>query len=343
MIATGLPAGRDATRSTSGRSRSRARPRPSDGISTGYAPRRTVLDKILVDAAAAAGAEVRERFTVDEVVVEDGAVVGIRGHGDGGTSVVERARVVIGADGRNSHVAKAVQPEQYNEKPMLQWSYYTYWSGLPVDGFETVHPPRPRLGRAPDQRRPDAARASAGRTPRRRPTRPTSRPTTSRRSSSRPSSPSGCAARRARSASPADRCPTSSASRTGPGWALVGDAGYNKDPITAQGISDAFRDAELCATALDEAFTGVRSFDDAMADYQRARDDARAADLRVHDPAGDAGAAAARDAAAAAARCTATRTAMDAFVSITAGTVSPVEFFDPAHIGRIMGAAAASR
>ena len=54
-------------------------PRPADGISTAYAPRRTVLDKILVDAAADAGAEVRERFTVDEVVIEDGTVVGIRG------------------------------------------------------------------------------------------------------------------------------------------------------------------------------------------------------------------------------------------------------------------------
>ena len=93
-----------------------------------------------------AGAEVRERFTVDEVLVEDGAVVGIRGHGDDGRSVLERARVVIGADGRNSHVAKAVQPEQYNEKPMLQWSYYTYWSDLPIDGFEIVRPPRSGLG-----------------------------------------------------------------------------------------------------------------------------------------------------------------------------------------------------
>ena len=50
----------------------------------------------------------------------------------------ERARVVIGADGRNSRVAKAVQPHQYHDKPMLQWSYYTYWSDLPVDGFEIV-------------------------------------------------------------------------------------------------------------------------------------------------------------------------------------------------------------
>ena len=61
----------------------------------------------------------------------------------------------------------------------------------------------------------------------------------------------------------------------GPGWALVGDAGYKKDPITAQGISDAFRDAELCAAALDDSFSGGRSFDDAMAAYHSTRDTTR--------------------------------------------------------------------
>src|SRR5437899_8845010 len=96
-------------------------PHAFDGVATAYAPRRTVLDKILVDAASEAGAEVREGFTVDEVVVEDGTVVGIRGHDKDGAPVVERARVVIGADGRNSRVAKAVQPEHYHDKPMLQW------------------------------------------------------------------------------------------------------------------------------------------------------------------------------------------------------------------------------
>src|SRR5438477_6788051 len=64
-------------------------PRAQDGISAAYAPRRTVLDKVLVDAAAQAGAEVRERFSVDEFVVEHGAVVGIRGRGTAGTTVVE--------------------------------------------------------------------------------------------------------------------------------------------------------------------------------------------------------------------------------------------------------------
>ena len=76
-------------------------------------------------------------------MIEDGTVVGIRGHGQDGKSVVERARVVIGADGRNSHVAKAVGPEQYHDKPMLMWAYYTYWSGLPIDSFSTtVRPDR---------------------------------------------------------------------------------------------------------------------------------------------------------------------------------------------------------
>src|SRR5258706_2168820 len=55
-----------------------------DGGRTSYAPRRTVLDKILVDAADRAGAEIREAFTVEDLVVEDGTVVGIRGHGEGG-------------------------------------------------------------------------------------------------------------------------------------------------------------------------------------------------------------------------------------------------------------------
>ena len=59
----------------------------------------------------------------------------------------------------------------------------------------------------------------------------------------------------------------------GPGWALVGDAGYNKDPITAQGISDAFRDAERAPPRSTRCSRASRSFDDAMADYHQARDE----------------------------------------------------------------------
>ena len=108
-----------------------------------YCPRRTVLDKLLVDAAAEAGAEVREGFTVEEILIEDGRVVGIKGRSKDGASVSERARIVIGADGRNSLVAEAVRPEQYNEKPPLLASYYSYFSDLPMHGrFETYIRPK---------------------------------------------------------------------------------------------------------------------------------------------------------------------------------------------------------
>jgi 2-polyprenyl-6-methoxyphenol hydroxylase-like FAD-dependent oxidoreductase len=93
-----------------------------------------VLDKLLVDAAVEAGVEVREEFLVEDVVHDGDRVSGIRGRGKGIQSLTEHARVVVGADGRHSVVAKAVKPEQYQEKPQLLAAYYTYWSGLPMNG-----------------------------------------------------------------------------------------------------------------------------------------------------------------------------------------------------------------
>lgn len=316
-------------------------PRPSEGVSVGYAPRRTVLDKILVDAAVEAGAEVRERFTVDEIVVEDGVVVGIRGHDEGGTSVVERARVVIAADGRNSQLAKAVQPLQYNEKPMLQWSYYTYWSGLPVDGFEIFI-------------RPDRGFAAVG----------TNDGLTMlvvgwpyAESSAYKADPEANYlktlelapefAARVRGAKREERfyggsVPNFFRKPYGPGWVLVGDAGYNKDPITAQGIPDAFSDAERCSTALDEVFTGVRSFDEALSEFHTTRD-AHAMPIYEFTTQLATLEAPPVEMQQLLGAVYGNQDAMDSFVSITAGTVSPIEFFDPQNIGQIMGAAAAMR
>jgi 2-polyprenyl-6-methoxyphenol hydroxylase-like FAD-dependent oxidoreductase len=315
-------------------------PRPSDGISVGYAPRRTILDKILVDAAVQAGAEVRERFTVEEIVIEDGVVVGIRGHDEGGSSVVERARVVIAADGRNSQLAKAVQPLQYNEKPMLQWSFYTYWSGLPVDGFEIFI-------------RPDRGWAAVG----------TNDGLTmlvvgwpyAESSAYKADVEANYLktlelapefAARVRGAKREERfyggaVPNFFRKPYGAGWVLVGDAGYNKDPITAQGISDAFRDAERCSTALDEVFTGVRSFDDALSEFHSTRD---AHALPIYEFTTQLATLEAPpvEMQQLLGAVYGNQDAMDSFASITAGTVSPIEFFDPQNIGQIMGAAAAA-
>ena len=314
-------------------------PHPHDGISTAYAPRRTILDKVLVDAAASAGAEVRERFTVEDVVVEDGVVVGVRGHTPGGQSVLERARVVVGADGRNSQVAGAVQPERYNEKPQLLWGYYTYWSDLPVTGFETVVRPHRGWGAALTndgltmlvvgwpQAEAGAYKADVE----------------ANYLATLETAPEF--AERVRAATRQDRffgggVPNFFRKPFGPGWALVGDAGYLRDPITAQGISDAFRDAELCATALDESLDGRRPFEEAMGAYQAARDarvigvyefTTQLATLEPPPPEMQQLLGAVQG----------NQDAMDAFASVAAGTLSPGEFFSPEHIGQVMAAAAA--
>lgn len=314
-------------------------PPPIDGSSSAFAPRRTILDTVLVDAAAAAGAEVRERFTVEEVVVEDGAVVGIRGHAAGGASVVERARVVIGADGRNSSVAAAVAPATYNEKPQLLWGFYTYFSGLDVGGFETVVRPYRGWGAAPTN---DGLtmlvvgwpNAEAG---------AYKADVEANYFATLDAAPEF--AERVRAATREDRfygggVPNFFRQPFGPGWALVGDAGYIRDPITAQGITDAFRDAELCATALDESLDGRRPFDVAMAAYQEARDaqvtgiyefTTQLATLEPPPPEMQQLLGAVHG----------NQDAMDAFAGVAAGTVSPQEFFAPEHIGAVMAAAAA--
>ena len=312
-------------------------PRPSDRIATAYAPRRTVLDKVLVDAAAEAGAEVREAFTVEGVVVEDGVVVGIRGHTAGGASTIERARVVIGADGRNSRIARTVGADEYHAKPMLQWSYYTYWSGLPLDGMETVIRPERGWGALPTndgltllvvgwpyaesaayksdvegnylktlELAPDFAARVHG------------------------------AKREARFAGGA--VPNYFRRPFGPGWALVGDAAYDKDPITAQGISDAFWDAEHLSTALHDSFDGRCAIEDAMTEWHQARDErampiyeftTQMATLEPPPPEMQQLLGAVHG----------NESAMNDFVSVIAGTMSPTEFFKPERIQQVFAAA----
>lgn len=313
------------------------RPRPSDGVTTAYAPRRIVLDEILVDAAAEAGAQVREAFTVDDVVVEDGAVVGVRGRTATGTRVLERARVVIGADGRNSRIARAVGAGEYAAKPMLQWAFYTYWSGLDVDGMETVIRPDRGWGAFPTNDEltllvvgwpyAEAAAYKAD--------------VEGNYLATLALAPEFAA--RVRDARREARFTGGSVANYfrrpfGRGWALVGDAGYDKDPITAQGIGDAFRDAERCTNALCDAFDGRRRIADAMSDWQRMRDEQAmptyefTTQLATLEPPP-------LEMQELLAAVHGDQTATDDFVSVVAGTMSPLEFFDPRHIGELMAAA----
>jgi 2-polyprenyl-6-methoxyphenol hydroxylase-like FAD-dependent oxidoreductase len=304
-----------------------------------YSPRRTVLDKLLVDAASDAGAEVREGFTVEEVVVADGRVTGVRGHGKGGWTVTEQARVVIGADGLHSLVARTVGPKQYHEKPRLQASYYAYWSGLPMDGrFEAYIRPYRAFAAWPTN--DDLTVVIGGW--------PFAEFETNRKDFEghylKLFDLVPAFAERIRAAKLETRyfgaaVPNFVRTVGGPGWALVGDAGYNKDFITAQGITDAFRDAELCAVALDEAFSGERSFDAAMGEYQSTRDDhvlptyEFTCQLATLEPPSD-------ELQQVLGAVRGSQQAMDGFARVYGGVTSPAEFFSKENVDRIFAAAA---
>lgn len=313
-------------------------PEPIDGIHAGYGPRRIVLDKLLVDAAAQAGAEVRERFSIDEVLIEDGRVVGVRGRSGGGAPVVERARVVVGADGRHSMVAAAVRAPQYHDKPPLECGYYTYWSGLPCDAFESYIRPNRGWGVLPTH---DGLTLIVVGWPYRE-FEANKKNVESPYLGSFELAPAFAErVKRARREAPfrGGAVPNFFRRPYGPGWALVGDAGYNKDPVTAWGISDAFRDAELCAAALDDWFAGRRAFDDAMAGYQHRRDEDSLPmfDLTCTFAALEPPPPEMQQLLGAAAT---SRQAQRQFVSMMAGTLPVQSFFSPENVGRIFQAAA---
>jgi 2-polyprenyl-6-methoxyphenol hydroxylase-like FAD-dependent oxidoreductase len=305
-----------------------------------YGPRRTVLDKLLVDAAAEAGAEVREGFTVTDIVLSDGRVTGIRGRDGSGRAVTEQARVVVGADGLHSLVARAVRPDQYHDRPRLQSSYYTYYSGLPMQGRYEVHLRFDHgrgFGAMPTN--DDLTLVIGGW--------PMAEFKANRRDIEGnylrifdlvpPFAERIRAARRvARFVGAA--VPNYVRKPFGPGWALVGDAGYNKDFITAQGITDAFRDAELCAAALQETFSATCSFEVAMARYHDRRDQhvlpmyeftAQLATLEPPPP----------ELAQLLAAMHGNQAAMNAFARVTAGVTSPAAFFAPENVERILATA----
>jgi 2-polyprenyl-6-methoxyphenol hydroxylase-like FAD-dependent oxidoreductase len=317
-------------------------PQPIDGIAHGYCPRRTILDQLLVEAAVEAGAELREGFVVDEILADDGTVTGIRGHAKDGPQVTEHAPVVIGADGKHSLLAKTVRPEQYNERPSRLAMYYAYWSDLPTGGFETTI-------RAEQHRGWAAIPTHDGLT-----VMPFGWPVAEFHANRGDIERHFLAAvelapefaERVRGAKRESKfigsaeLPGYFRKPFGPGWGLVGDAGYHKNPITAMGINDAFRDAELVATAIDDAAAGRRDYAEGMADYQRLRDQEAGpvyeftdefAQLEPPPP----------ELLQLIGAMHGNQEAMDAFVSVQAATLAAPEFFDPANVGRIMSQAGA--
>jgi flavin-dependent dehydrogenase len=240
-----------------------------DSVPDTYCARRTVLDALLVEAAVESGAELIEKFTVGDVLRSADEVVGVR-RGPGGTEL--RGRVVVGADGLHSTVARKVGAGSYRHQPVQTAVYYSYWSGLshlgasfharpgqlilvwPTnDGLTCIYVAWPRAQF--DTVRSDVSgcfrSALAG----------------------VPHLPDAVASARqeARFVGTGD-LPNLYRTSAGAGWALVGDAGHHKDPSTGMGMSDAFLSAELLASAIDDGLAGRRVMTDSLPDYQRRRD-----------------------------------------------------------------------
>jgi flavin-dependent dehydrogenase len=244
----------------------------ADGETPIYGPRHGILDKILADAAVESGAELREGFVVQELLMAGDRVMGIRGRSKDGQQVSESARIVIGADGLHSLVARTVQAPQYQSKPNLTCSYFTYYSGLPVEGVTIYVREHRFIGVFPTN---DALTCVAVQLP-------IAELETFRANIEQnflqvlELAPELAA--RVRGAKREERflgaadIPNFFRKPYGPGWALVGDAGYHKDPYTGQGISDAFMGAELLSEALDAGWSGCCPLEEALADYERQRD-----------------------------------------------------------------------
>lgn len=215
-----------------------------EGQRAAYAPRRRVLDAVLVEAAIAAGAEYREKCQVTGLLYDDtGRVVGVEGR-HGGRPFSERAHLVVGADGMRSTVADLVEAPYTVEDSRLTCAYYTYFTGVPatMELYEragawvaavATHDDATLLLAYFPQSRFDEVRADAF---------------GAYLEQIRTTAPG--LYERLDGRQPVERLRGTGDQRnffrqaSGPGWALVGDSGHHKDSITARGISDAFIQVE---------------------------------------------------------------------------------------------------
>ncbi len=245
-----------------------------DGVAAGYGPRRSALDRVLVEAAVEAGAEFRPGVSLEALLIENDRVTGVRTRSiASGAKTDLRARITVGADGRHSRMADLVHAPMYETHPVVACWYFAYWSGVAGSALEIysrsdkalfVHPTNDRLT-AIFVGRPiaslgwahanveaaylDAIRSIPGLYER------------------------VCCGRREERIAGAVNLANFYRRPYGQGWALVGDAGYHKDPYLALGICDAFRDVDYLVEAVDSGLSGQSDLQQALAVYERRRNE----------------------------------------------------------------------
>jgi flavin-dependent dehydrogenase len=254
--------------------------KPRNDIDGLYAPRRTVIDRLLVDAARSAGAEIAfETQLVDLLRSDNDRVCGVRLKDGHERERHVSAELVIGADGVRSTVARLVGAGCYRTGRHATGVLFTYWADTGIDGYHWYYRPGVSAGAIPTNDGLTCVFASV--------------PQSRFHEALRPGADAGyrhllreCGSDLAAIVERSERVEKYRGfagevgffrQSFGPGWALVGDAGYFKDPLTAHGITDALIDAELLAQA---AAAGTEI---ALAGYQSARDKLAVAHFEATD------------------------------------------------------------
>ncbi len=245
---------------------------PADTFS--LAPRRIVLDSVLLDHAVKAGARFEQKTRVDALIQESERVVGAVLQTVGGERREIRARVVVGADGKSSRVAEWVGAGQYDAVPALRPAYYGYFHGIEPrpeatlelffggDQIGFLFPMREgedciAVEIQPEdfeEFRSDHGAAFEARVRR--------LPDMNRRMKN---------AHLQGKLMGVKGIDNHFRKPYGPGWALIGDAGYLKDPATGTGIGDALQQSFMLAEALGAAFDGA-DWEASMSAFQEKRD-----------------------------------------------------------------------
>jgi 2-polyprenyl-6-methoxyphenol hydroxylase-like FAD-dependent oxidoreductase len=246
------------------------------GVDFLVAPRRQILDTILLAAAIDAGARFESGLDVTGVATDRvGRAAGVAVRDRAGRRREIPASFVVGADGVRSRVARAVGAPVVDDRGTGGMTHYAYVAGLDADGYEFHLGARDFAGVFPTHCgeanvwvcSPAGTAVPA----------PAGGDRTAAFLALLERAAPGLAerVRRGRITSPvrsAHDLPNHVRQAAGPGWALVGDAGYHRDPITGHGITDAFRDAELLARQLGRALRGETLEHAALAAYARDRD-----------------------------------------------------------------------
>lgn len=247
--------------------------RPVDGQGSAYAPRRYLLDQILVDAAVAAGAEFRDETSAGELLFEDGRVAGVRCRTAGATWQDERAALVVGADGMRSQTAAQVKAVVLSEAGPRTCAYYTYWD-LPGARMSLHEAPGRWVGAVSTN---DGATLVGCYFPQTEFQRIKGNALEAYLGCFRDNAPD--LYEQVADAGPVDRLYGTGDQQNfirraaGPGWALVGDAAHHKDSITARGITDAFLQAQLLVDSLAGTPWRAPTLDESLRRYAAAHHD----------------------------------------------------------------------